>query len=265
MEQNAFELITQKVGEALQERGFEPVKDTAEAERGVQCAVFGDDDLAYSILYRSEQKRFELRKCNMTDDGPDGKWKSISAWLYDPAEDSPDQLQNIVADFTDSVAGPKPKAAARQKKKRRKDDDNNVDPIFLFNRFVGIFPELKDEMSEERENYDDIRSVTFAREKLLPKIDALTSFGGDPATAGRCATLLNELYGSGDLDVRSIITIVLLNGLSEKSIETLRPLFSPELEKAFKSGLKMKGKKVKPEKKKKASRIMASTLNDMNK
>ncbi len=263
MEQNAFNLVTQKVGEVLRGQGFEPAQG-AGTEQDAQCATFTGEDIAYSILYRTEQKRFELRKCEMTDDGPDGKWKSVSAWLYDPDEDSQDQLQSIVEDFTDSVAGPKPKAAAmaRQKKKRRKDDDNNVDAIFLFNRFAGVFPELKDEMNDERDSYDDIRSVTFARDKLLPKIEQVCSSGSDAGAANRCATLFNEMYAAGDLDVRSIITIVLLNGLSEKSIETIKPLFSEDLAKAFKSGSKMKGKKVRPEKKKKPSKIMASTLND---
>jgi hypothetical protein len=72
------------------------------------------------------------------------------------------------------------------------------------------------------------------------------------------------MYVSGDLDVRSIITIVLLNGLSERAVEALKPNFSQELAKAHKSALKMKGKKVKPEKKKKRSQIMAATLNEMD-
>ena len=184
-------------------------------------------------------------------------------WLFDPATDSADQAQSIVNDFTETVAGPKRTAAlSRTKKKRRKDDDSNVDPVFFFNRFVGVFPELKDEMNEERENYGDIRAVTFAQDKLLPKLEALCSSGEDTGAVGRCCTLLNEMYVSGDLDVRSIITIVILNGLSEKSLSILKPLFTTEMAKGFKAGYKMKGKKVKPEKKKKRSSIMAATLNE---
>lgn len=264
MEQNAFNLVTGKVGEVLSAQGYSSVTDQ-EPEEDTQCAVFAGDETAYSILYRVKQKRFELRTCGMTDDGPSGKWKSVSMWLFDPETDSTDQAQSIADDFTESIAGPKRTAAmARTKKKRRKDDDSNVDPVFFLNRFVGVFPELKDEMNEERGKYGDIRAVTFTRDKLLPKIEALCFAGTDSEAIGRCCTLLNEMYLSGDLDVRSIITIVVLNGLSEKSIETLKPLFTQEMAKGFRSGIKMKGKKVKPEKKKKRSNIMAATLNEMD-
>ncbi len=267
LEQNVFDLVTEKVGEALKAQGYVPAADP-NPEEGVQSAVFAGEDVAYGILYRAEKKRFELRKCDMTDDGPGGKWKSVSVWLFDPATDSADQAQSIIGDFIESAAGPKRQKAAlaraSAKKKRRKDDDSNVDPVFFFNRFVGVFPELKDEMNEERENYGDIRAVTFAREKLLPKLEALCSADGDDGAVGRCCTLLNEMYVSGDLDVRSIITIVILNGLSEKAISVLKPLFTEEMSKGFNAGCKMKGKKVKPEKKKKQSKIMAATLNDMD-
>lgn len=264
MEQNAFVLVTGKVGEALKEQGYTPVTDAKPEEDG-QCAVFAGEETAYSILYRAQQKRFELRKCDMTDNGPSGKWKSVSMWLFDPATDSTEQAQGIVDDFVETIAPKKQTAAmARTKKKRRKDDDSNVDPIFFFNRFVGVFPELKDEMNEERETYGDIRAVTFAREKLLPKLEMLCSSGTDGDAISRCCTLFNEMYVSGDFDVRSIITIVLLNNLSEKSIAALKPLFTDEMAKGYKSGYKMKGKKVKPEKKKKKSKIMAATLNEMD-
>ena len=265
MEQNAFSLVTGKVGEALKEQGYSLAADQKPDKDG-QCAVFTGEETAYSILYREEQKRFELRKCDMTDDGPSEKWKSVSMWLFDPETDSADQAQGIVDDFTESILGPKKSTTTitKTKKKRRKDDDSNVDPVFFFNRFVGVFPELKDEMNEERETYGDIRAVTFAREKLLPKVEALCFTGEDSDAIGRCCTLFNEMYVSGDMDVRSIITIVILNGLSEKSLEALKPLFTVEMAKGFKSGYKMKGKKVKPEKKKKRSKIMAATLNEMD-
>jgi hypothetical protein len=266
LEQNAFDLVTKKVGEVLEAQGYSPLPGQ-KPEEGVQSVVFAGEDSAYSILYRAEQKRFELKKCDMTDDGPSGKWKSLSVWLFDPETDTPQQAQSIVEDFTETVAGPKKTAVARSaaKKKRRKDDDSNVDPIFFFNRFVGVFPELKDELSAERETYGDVRAVTFAREKLLPKLEALCSAGTDSNAISRSCTLLNEMYVSGDLDVRALITIVILNGLSDAALEVLKPLFTPEMAKGYKSGRKMKGKKVKPEKKKKRSKIMAETLNEMSK
>ena len=71
MEQNAFDLVTGKVGEALKAQGYSPATGQ-EPEKDGQCAVFTGDETAYSILYSAEKKRFELRKCDMTDDGPSG-------------------------------------------------------------------------------------------------------------------------------------------------------------------------------------------------
>lgn len=51
-------------------------------------------------------------------------------------------------------------------KKKKSDDENNVNPLFLMNRIANIFPELKDAVLEEKENYENFRGVIFAREKL---------------------------------------------------------------------------------------------------
>lgn len=263
MEQKAFNMVAEKVGAALQEQGYQSAKDQRQEEDG-QSVLFTGEEIAYSILYHESKKRFVLRTCDMKDGMPDEKWKSVSMWLFDPETDSAEQAQSIIDDFIDTVQGPRQAAVVRNKKKRRKDDDNNVDPVFFFNRFVGVFPELKDEIAEEKAAYGDVRAVTFAREKLLPKIDALCSEGFDKDAISRCCGLLNDMYVSGDIDVRSIITIVILNGVSENAVVNLKPNFNEELAKGYKSGLKMKGKKVKPEKKKKRQSFMARTLNEMD-
>lgn len=262
MDQKAFDLITAKVGEALEALGCQPAKNMKQEEDG-KAAVFLGDGIAYSVIFRESRKRFELRSCGMEGDEPDGKWKGLSMWLFDPENDGTDQAQSIANDFVETLQGPKQTAIARSKKKRRKDDDNNVDTVFFFNRFVGLFPELKNELADERALYGDGRPVTFARQKLLPKVEALCAAGTDKNAIGKACGLFCEMYVSGDMDVRSIITIVILNGLSAKALENLQPLFTTEMAKGFKSAHKMKGKNVKPEKVKKSRKIMAETLNQM--
>ena len=150
------------------------------------------------------------------------------------------------------------------KKKRRKGDDYNVDAVFLFNRFAGVFPDLKEELNTERSTYGRIRNVTFTREKLLPQLEALCAAGTDSSAIRRCGELMNELYLNGDLDVRSMITIVLLDGLSGRALANLTPVFNENMSKGYQAGLRMKGKKVKPEKVSKTRKLMAETLNDMD-
>lgn len=262
MEQKAFDLITEKVGAALAEQGFAKVDGDWNDGNG-RAAVFTADEAAYSVYYNEKSKRFELRVCEADGGKPDGKWKSISMWLFDPETDGNTEAESIVNDFIETIQGPKRVAELKTKKKRRKDDENNPDPIFFFNRFVGIFPELKDELAEEKAKYGDVRAVTFTRNSLLPKIDALCAQTQKKDAIKRCCDLLNDMYVAGDMDVRSIITIVILNGVSQTALENMKPLFSDDLKKSHAAALKFKGKKVKPEKQKKQTRVVADNLNTL--
>jgi len=261
LEQKAFDLIAEKVGAVLNGQGF--VKAGEEKEGSGRSVLFKGENTAYSILYHQDKKRFELRTCDAEDGEPDLKWKSISIWLFDPETDSLTEADSIVNDFIETIEGPKRVAAAKTKKKRKKDDENNADPVFFFNRFVGIFPELKEELNGERNQYEEVRAIHFAKEHLVPKIDALCAQGTKADSIKRCCDLLNDMYANGDMDVRSIITIVVLNGVSDRAAENIKPMFSDDLKKGYTAGLKFKGKVVKPEKKKKEKRFVAANLNDM--
>ncbi|QAT49212.1 hypothetical protein EQM14_05150 [Caproiciproducens sp. NJN-50] len=259
MDQKVFEMVAGGVEAALNGQGYRRAENKAQ-EDGREVYLLGES-VAYSVLYQESAKRFVLRTCEMDGEEPDGKWKSLSTWLYDPDTDTPAQAQSIADDFTETLTGPKQTAAAKARKKRKKDDDNNADPVFFFNRFVGLFPELKEELNAERSVYGDVRAVTFARERLLPKINALVNNPAEKDRTARCCQLLNDLYLAGDMDVRSIITIVILNGIEGGSaVETVRSQLGEDLLKSYKAGLKMKGKKVKPEKKQKKKKFMADTL-----
>ncbi|MBW7571607.1 DUF7674 family protein [Caproiciproducens faecalis] len=262
MEQKAFDLIAEKVGAVLDGQGFVRTGEVQQDGEG-RSVLFKGENTAYSILYNQGKKRFELRTCDAEDGEPDLKWKSISIWLFDPETDSLSEADSIVNDFVETIEGPKRLAAAKTKKKRKKDDENNADPLFFFNRFVGIFPELKDELNYEKSQYDEVRAVHFAKESLVPKVDMLCSQSGRTDSIKRCCDLLNDMYANGDMDVRSIITIVVLNGLSSQSVENMKPMFTDDLKKGFTAGLKFKGKVVKPAKKKKEKRFVAANLNDM--
>ena len=259
--QKIFEMVAGSVETALNAQGYRRTEGKAQEDGREVC--FLGESTAYSVLYQESSKRFVLQTCDMDGEEPDGKWKSLSMWLYDPDTDTQAQAQSIVDDFSETLTGPKQKAAAKTRKKRKKEDDSNADPVFFFNRFVGLFPELKNELEMERSIYGDIRAVTFARERLLPKINALVNNPAEKDRIARCCQLFNDLYLAGDMDVRSIITIVILNGIKgEEAIQTVRSQMGEDLLKSYKAGLKMKGKKVKPEKKKKRKKFTAESLLD---
>lgn len=268
MEQQAFDLIAEKVGQVLAAQGFERQADEVKEENG-HAVVFLNEGVAYSILYNKGKKRFELRSTTVTEDGPKKDWKSISVWLFDPDTDTLTEAESIVNDFVETIEGPKRIAVVQQqaKKKSKKDDEGNIDPQFFFNRMAGIFPELKDEMALERQTYGKLRNVTFAQNSLVPKVEALAYQYNGTDTFKKMCDLLNDMYANGDMDVRSIITIVIFNGIgNEQSLENIEATFSDDLKKSYAAAKKLRGKVVKPEKKKKPSlqqKFMADTLNDM--
>lgn len=259
MDKKNFNIVADGVDEALSAAGFQRQKSD-----GGMSAVFIGEDIAYSIVYEEDKKRFNLMECDADDGKASGKWKSVSVWLFDPETDTANEAKSIANDFIETIQGPKQTTAIRAKKKRKKDDDNNIDPLFFFNRFVGVFPELKAEINEEKDKYGDVRAVAFARENLLPKLNSLCSNSDGDVRIKKVCTLLNDMYISGDIDVRSVITIVVINGFNGVALKRLEPFFNEELQKAAKAALKIKGKKFKPEKKKKHKSIMAQALDSSN-
>ncbi len=257
----AFELIAGKVGEELTKNGFTRQKVSTE-EGGDPVALFTSDNVAYSVVYITEKQQMVLRSCSMTDEGPDNEWKTLATWLYDDAEATQKDAESIASDFIEGVSGTAAIKRAKQvKQKKKKGDDGNADPKFLAKRFVAYFPELKDEIREEEDCYYPFRGATFARDHIAPKLaDYLKSCSRKEAE--KLAGVFNLQYANGDVDTRSIITIVLLNSLEDEQYFTLAEFFNEDLAPAAKEARKYKGKTVKPEKPKKRTVSRFSTLRE---
>ena len=153
---NTWDQIVEKVEEALKKQNFTRAQD--EAEEGGRSAVFTGEALAYAVTFTPSTKRIELRTCAMKEDGPDKQWKVLSSWLYDPANEEEADVESIVNDFCDTVEGPKRVAALQTaKKKRQKGEESTQDPTFMFNRFAGIYPEIRADLVDERSTYGTSR------------------------------------------------------------------------------------------------------------
>ena len=261
----AFKLISDKVGEALAPAGFTQVKADSAKENEL-VALFVSENVAYSVIYYKDKMHTLLRECPMTDEGPDNDWKTLATWMFDPETDGQKEANSIANDFVAAISAPNAQKRAKQMKKskgKKKDDDGNADPLFLSKRFMTLFPELKDEIKTEEECYNPFRGVTFARESLVPKINNLVKTG-NKADLKKLGQILSTQYMNGDIDTRSIITIVILNSLSDEDGEKLNEYLSEDLQKAYKHAKKWRGKEVKPEKEKKQKATMAQRLDRYN-
>ena len=131
------------------------------------------------------------------------------------------------------------------------------------NRLLSFFPDLKEDFKYERENYENFRYVCFIENSVMPKINFLLRETHKKDRIKKFALLLNNMYSSGNLDVRAIVTIVILRNIEDTNDRAaLEEFMDEELKKAWKASDGLKGKKIKPEKKKVKTKksFMANTL-----
>lgn len=262
LEQKAFELIQTKLQEALSEQGFRDAVPL-ESENG-KAVMFSTGEVAYGLFYETKQKRFVLRSASMKNDREPGDWRQLSLWLFDEKEHDLHDAESIANDFLEIVGGSKRRELVKTAKKRRKkDDESNADPLFVLNRLVPIFPELRDEMNEERIVYGQVRAAVFAAEKVAPKCENLAKNYKGSEPLKRLAGVLCDMYGAGDMDARSVILYGILNNVrDEEAIRNIIENFTEgsNLQKVYKHARKLIGKKIKPEKTKKKNEKVEARL-----
>lgn len=266
MEQQAFEIIQSRLYDELQKQGFGEAV-AYDDEKG-KAVMFATEEVAYSLCFWREKSSYILQSTTLTAEGKPGTWRQLSMWLFDEAEGTKDDAVSIANDFIDVVQGPKRIAAiqtAKKKGKKKGEDENNIDPLFFFNRLVGIFPDLKDLMNDERIVFGQIRFATMAKEVIAPKCQELGLKKPDSDEFKKLKTLINDMYKDGDSDLRSIITAGILNNISDHTvISGIAEGFSDDMKKSYKCSRKLIGKNIKPEKVKKPKKIIADALNKAN-
>lgn len=253
----AFENICDKLERVLISKGFK--KESVNSTDKELTALF-TGDCAYTVIYYIEKKRIVLRSCSMQNDEPDNEWKTIATWIFDPEVDTNREVEAIGNDFVETVQGSKQAAIIKAQKKKKKDGENNVDPLFFANRMVNFVPELREEIAYERSHYAEFRGITFAEEKIAPKLKTFIASATEKEIE-KFSTVLSDLYKSGDLDTKGIITYIILNSLEENDYRKAISQFSDNNKKITHAARKLIGKKIKPEKpKKKKKGLMAATL-----
>lgn len=253
---DAFGLIQDALTKELATQAFKG-PEPLETEDG-RAVVYTTDDVAYGLFYNKH--RFELKSTNLTEEGELEDWRGLSVWLFDEETGERADADSIVNDFVDIVKGPKTATLVQQKKKKSKNEERAVDPLFFLNRLVNIFPEIKDEMKEERIVYGQIRFATFAKENVAPKCQDLAENYPDSELTEKMCTIFSDLYKSGDLDLRSVISISVLNNISDKAFLAIQDKLGPELKLDTKYTRKLKGKNIKPEKERKEKKKIIDRL-----
>ena len=253
----ALKIIEEKLCETLVKNGFNKINSDENA------ILFVKNSDGYKVCFDETKNKFELLECCVENDVVVSE-KNLSTWLFDPQTDGEKEAKEIAVDFAKTVGGTNNKSGKKMsaKVKKKSDDENNQNSLFLMNRIANIFPELKEAVLEEKENYENFRGVTFAREKAMRFVKE-TLISGEPKDKfKKLCTVFSNLYASGDIDAKSIITIVFLNEIDDANArEKIAGMVSKELKSAMAEAYKLKGKKIKPEKVKKKSTFISDSLN----
>ena len=252
----AFKIIDEKLCEILLKKGYNKINSIE------NTLLFTKETDGYKVCFDETKSKLELFSCTVENEVVTSE-KSLSAWLFDPQNDTEQDAKSIAADFAETVGGSSRSFVKKAaKKKKKSDEENTTNPLFLMNRIANIFPELKQAVQEEKENYENFRAVTFAREKAMSVVKETLTSGTPKDKFKKLCTVFSNLYESGDMDTKSIITIVFLNAVDDTAArENISNAVSDDLKIAMKEAYKIRGKKIKPEKIKKKSTFISDTLN----
>ncbi|MBQ6569886.1 MAG: hypothetical protein IJL87_06490 [Clostridia bacterium] len=247
-----FDLVKSIIGEALAKHGFAPV--SAEQADGDLMAQFAKEGEKIAVQYDIAGRRFNLLR-----GADDGEYAKIQSYLFDEeGGDDKTQATSLANEFVetlDSAVGTSaPKVSNRQSaytpaRKAKDKESDETGSVFFVNRIPNFLPETKAPMLAHKEHYGQLLPNRFCEECVAPALCKLVS-DGKSAKLEKFIEFLAGMYNSGDTDVKSIITMTILNGVAQNSsnADWLAELLPADLGKAWTAARKFIGKTVAPEK-----------------
>lgn len=253
MNKNYFETVCEIISQT------DKISNFKEIEKSENNFEFYANEKHYLINVDSQKKLIIL---NIIDN-ENNLSKNLSSWLFDENTLTQKDVNDISSDFIETISIKEKSVHKKSSKSQKNSSDNtNVNDMFFANRIVNFFPELKEKMQIEKNSYETFRTATFTKNEVLPTVnDFLKS--GDKSRISKFGKLISDLYKNGDLSVRGMITIIILNN-SDDLQEKLIPYISEELQKAWQSAKKYKHKIVKPEKISNKKSFMSKVLEAQN-
>ena len=232
MVEKNFDSLLKHMDEKLNKKGYELKKEG-------RIAYFYNEKLKYKIEMEAESCRLKLCwQSNMGANALNEKWEKISSWLFDENISAKD-IELICEDFVSTICEESIEKSEKRSKRKKNYSDKAADSLFFANRLVGVFPELRNDIYIEKESYSEFRGTVFTRENILPKIISLLSGEGKGERVEKLFKILSDLYKSSSLNIRSLITMGILNNITEHSqVDKAKRFISGDLEKAWACSIK---------------------------
>lgn len=254
---NYFEAVTGKFIENLS--AFRVV--STDSEGGNESVVLTDGSVKAKIVYSPEVKRFFLFKGEA--ECADDDFEQMQSYFFEPSGDEGADLReaaSVANEFSETFVGVDvsapviPAASRKLSKKERENDENSA--VYFANRIPAVLPECREPLLQHKEHYGMLLPNKFCDEVVNAAVAEMLGDKTRKKDTEEFFALLDKMYATGDLDVKSIITMTILNRITgEERIEYVESLLSDGTKKAWKSARRFIGKKVKPEKESKYQQL----------
>ena len=229
MVKDSFLILGEKMVELLKPYNFTSSFNSQEI-------ILKNKDKKYTIRYDIKNQTISL--FDLSSIKEDESCKSISSWFFSQKEGTSKDIDDICNDFFEIMVNKKNETKV-VKKNSPKDGEENVGIIFFMNRLANIFPNIKEKISVEKDNNKNFRAVKFLNDEVLPEIHKLLCNKKDNKIE-KFFKLLENMYKNGDLDVRCIISMGILNNIDKEDAEIANKYLSEDLKKVRKASLKYK-------------------------
>lgn len=244
-----FDAVTTKFIENL--NSFELVSSNKNGEN--EMAVLTNGKFNVKIVYSPGVNRFYLFKgeVNCSDDD----YAEIQSYFFEPSKDNDSDLReaaSVANEFSDTLGGslsmPAVPTASRRPAKKEKESDE-ASAIYFVNRIPGVLPECREPLLQHKEHYEMLLPNKFCDEVVTAAVAKMLGDKSKKSKAEEFFKFLESMYISGDMDVKSIITMTILNSITgEERIEYVEGFLSADMNKAWRMARRYIGKEVKPEK-----------------
>lgn len=226
----------------------------SEEQKGsTEVAVFTDGKMNAKMLYSPDASKFYLFKGELGC--ADDEYIELQAYFFEPGDDSDADIREAVSvanEFSDTLGGnlsaPNvPTASRKMSKKERENDEASA--IYFVNRIPNVLPECREPLLQHKEHYEMLLPNQFCDEVVTVAVAKMLGSKKEKKKTEEFFTFIDKMYSLGGLDVKSIITMTILNSVTgEQRIAQVEEYLSPELAKAWRMARRYIGKEVKPEK-----------------
>lgn len=245
-----FEAVVSRFIENLKE--FEVMSSEDQGEN--EAAILTDGSLKAKIVYSPDVRRFFLFKGDA--DCADDDFVQMQSYFFEPTGDKDADLReagSVANEFTDTFGGTSaavPIVPDSSRKASRKDRENDeTSAVYFANRIPSVLPECREPLLQHKEYFEMLLPNKFCDEVVNAAVAKLLSDKSQKKKTEEFFAFLDKMYVSGDLDVKSIITMTILNNITgEERMAYVEGLLSDDLKKSWRAARRFIGKEVKPEK-----------------